>query len=159
MRAKLSGVLVASALAAIVAGCGGSERVSQAHRLSKAQYERKLQGDGKFLMKLGPTLTCSRCSTAAFVGRIDAFDVAARKAADDLAATTPPKDAEPDNASIVAGLRALPGLLEEFKKVVTRGGDPLQAMSDLANSPKLKAVDKAAADLEKRGYEIGSFGS
>jgi hypothetical protein len=155
MQAKLSGVLFAAALAAIVAGCGGSGRVSHAHRLSKAQYRRKIQADNRFLTKLGPTLTCSRCSATELVKRIDTFGAAATKAADDLDATTPPKDAEPDNVKIVAGLRALPGLLEEVKKVLTSGGDPLQAMSDFQNSPKLKAADKAYADLEKKGYKLG----
>jgi len=157
MQAKPSGVAFAAALAAIVAGCGGSGRVAHGHQLSKAQYERKIQVDGRVLTKLGPTLACSRCSAAQFAQRIDAFGAAARKAADDLDATTPPKDAEPDNEAIVAGLRALPGLLDEFKKVVTSEGDPLQAMSDLENSPKLKAADKAAIDLKKHGYKFGGF--
>jgi hypothetical protein len=161
MKAKPFGVVLAAALAAIVAGCGGSGRVSHAHQLSKAQYERRIQVDGRFLMKLdGPKLACSRCSATEFVKRIDAFGAAARKAADDLDAATPPQDAEPDNETIVAGLRALPALLEEMKKVVSSGGDPLRAMSDFANSPKLKAADKAATDLEKHGYKlVGFFGS
>lgn len=157
MQAKPSGVAFATALAAVVAGCGGGGRVSHAHQLSKAQYERKIQVDGRVLTTLGPTLACSRCSAAEFAKRIDAFGAAARKAADDLDATTPPTDAERDNETIVAGLRALPGLLDEFKKVVTSEGDPLQAMSDLENSPELKAADTAASDLEKHGYKLGGF--
>ncbi|HEU5212569.1 MAG TPA: hypothetical protein VFU10_07340 [Gaiellaceae bacterium] len=157
MRAKSSGAVFAAALAAIAVGCGGSGRVSRAHQLSEAQYQHKLQVDGRPLMRLGPTLTCSRCSATEFAKRTDAFDAAARKAADDLDATTPPKDAEHDNEAIVAGLRALPGLLDEFKKVMTSEGDSLRAMSDLENSPELKAADQAATDLEKKGYKLGGF--
>ena len=156
MQAKPFGAAFSTALAAVIAGCGGG-RVSHAHQLSKAQYERKLQVDGTVLMKLGPALACSRCSAAEFAKRIDAFGAAARKAADDLDATTPPTDAERDNETIVVGLRALPGLLGEFKKVVTGEGDPLQAMSDLENSPELKAADTAVSDLEKHGYKLGGF--
>ncbi len=157
MQAKPSGVVFAAAFAAITAGCGGGGHVSHRHQLSKAQYERKIEVDGRLLTRLGPTLACTRCSGTEFGKRIDAFGAAARKAADDLDAAAAPKNVEPDNETIVAGLRALPGLLDGFKKVVTSGGDPLQAMSDFENSSKLKAADKAATDLEKHGYKLGGF--
>src|SRR5438128_272993 len=45
MQAKRTGFVAVIVLAALVAGCGGSSR------LSKAQYEQKIQADGKSVQK------------------------------------------------------------------------------------------------------------
>src|SRR5438128_1429024 len=94
--------LVPIALAALLlAACGGS------NRLSKSDYEQHLQTDGAAVAKTIRVLTgaASGGSLSGIVAKIDAAEVAVKKAADDLESVKPPSDAEDDNTKIVTGLR------------------------------------------------------
>jgi len=145
------------ALAGVVlAGCGGSSR------LSKSAYEEKLQTDGKSVQKSVTALTKTTPATLADLAkRVDAAEASVKQAADDLDSIKPPSDAVADNAAIVVELRTLQSGLERLKKAASTG-DPVAAQKiagELSSSPQLKAAEKATADLKKKGYKVGVIGA
>jgi len=143
-------VLVVAAVV-LLAGCGGSGR------LSKAAYEQKLQADGNAVQSAVTALTkTATTSLAQFATKVDAAEAAVKKAADDLDAAKPPSDAEADNAAIVAGLRRIQTGLEQVKKNPTTAA---AIVGQIESSPELKAATKATADLKKKGYKVGVIGA
>src|SRR5689334_11498322 len=144
------------ALAAVLlAACGGSSR------LSKSDYEKHLQSDGNAVASTIRVLTgaASGGSLAGIVTKIDAASAAVKKAADDLDSVKPPSDAEADNTAIVTGLRTIESGLEKLKKALTT--NPLEAAKigrSLQQDHAVKAAEKAAADLKKKGYKVGVLG-
>jgi hypothetical protein len=135
----------------LLAGCGGSSR------LSKAAYEQKLQADGNAVQSAVTALTkTATTSVAQFATKVDAAEAAVKKAADDLDAAKPPSDAEADNSAIVAGLRRIQSGLEQVKKSPTTAA---VIVGQIQSSPELKAAEKATADLKKKGYKVGVIGA
>jgi hypothetical protein len=152
---KRLAILVLAGL--LLAACGGSGR------LSMKDYETHLQNDGKPVQKTVTELTntANLTSLAAFATKADAAEAAVKTAADDLDSIKPPKEAEADNAAIVAGLRAIQTGLEKLKKVAASGNAAavLAAAGSLESSPELKAAQKAITDLKKQGYTVGFLGT
>jgi hypothetical protein len=139
----------------LLAACGGSSRIS------KSQYEQHLQNDGKAVADTIRTLTGAQTSTdlGAIVKKVDSASAAVKQAADDLDSLKPPADAEADNTALVTGLRAIESGLAKLKKALAT--NPLQAAAigrDLQQAPEVKAAEKAAADLKKKGYKVGVLG-
>jgi len=134
----------------LLAGCGGSGR------LSKSAYEQKLQADGKPVQASVTALTkTTPASLADLTKKIDAAETAVRNAADDLDSLKPPSDASADNDAIVAALRRTEKGLEQVK------ANPTSALTIVAateGSPQLKAAEKAIADLKEKGYKVGVIG-
>ena len=141
--------------ALLLAGCGGSSR------LSKSQYEQHLRDDGKAVSNTIKTLTGAQTSIdlGAIVKKVDAASAAVKQAADDLDSVKPPADAEADNADLVTGLRAIESGLAKLKKALAT--NPIQAAAigrELQQAPAVKAAEKAAQDLKKKGYKVGVLG-
>jgi multidrug efflux pump subunit AcrA (membrane-fusion protein) len=136
---------------ALLAGCGGSGR------LSKSAYEQHLQTDGKTVQKTVTALTkTAPTSLAQFAQRVDAAEAAVKKAGDDLASLKPPSDAAADNAALVAAFGAIQSALERVK------ANPAGAqaiVTKLEASSELKAAEQATADLKKKGYKVGVIGA
>lgn len=135
----------------LLAGCGGSGR------LSKSAYQQHLQTDGKTVQASITALTkVSPTSLAQFATRVDAAEVAVKKAADDLGSLKPPSDAAADNAAIVTAFRAIQTALERVKANPTAAA---AIVSTLQASPELKAAEKATTDLTSKGYNVGVIGA
>lgn len=135
----------------LLAGCGGSGR------LSKSAYQQHLQTEGKTVQASITTLTkVSPTSLAQFATRVDAAETAVKKAADDLASLKPPSDAAADNAAIVTAFRAIQAALERVKSNPTAAA---AIVSTLQASPELKAAEKATTDLTNKGYKVGVIGA
>jgi hypothetical protein len=135
----------------LLAGCGGSGR------LSKAAYEQKLQADGNAVQSAVTVLTkTATTSVAQFAQRVDTAEAAVKKAADDLDSAKPPSDAEADNTAIVAALRRIQTGLEQVKTSPTTAA---VIVGQIESSPELKAAEKATADLKKKGYKVGVIGA
>jgi cell pole-organizing protein PopZ len=136
--------------AAVLAGCGGSSR------MSKASYEQKLQTDGKAVQSALTSLSKSPPKTLAQLAtRVDTIETVVKKMADDLSALKPPSEAEADNSAIVTGLRRIESGAEQVKSNPTSAATIVAAIQ---KSPQLKAADKAIADLKSKGYEVGVIG-
>jgi cytochrome c556 len=149
--------LVLLAVAAVVlAGCGGSSR------LSKPAYEQKLQADGKSVQSSVAALTKTSPGTLAQLAkRVDAAEASVKQAADDLDSVEPPADAVADNTAIVTALRTIQSGLERLKKAAAKGDAAAaqKVAAQLSSSPQLKAAEKATTDLKKKGYKVGPIGA
>ena len=131
-----------------LAACGGSSS------LSKSAYDQHLQSDGNAVQKSVTAITKSPASLAAFVKSVDAAETAVNNAADDLDSLKPPKDAKADNVAIVAAFRAIGAALEQVK---TNPAGATTIVTKLESSAKIKAGEKAAADLTSKGYKVGAI--
>jgi hypothetical protein len=157
MRAKLMGVAVAATLAVLAAGCGGSGN----GQMSKADYEAKIQADGQAVQDAVNQITSNPTSMAALAKQVDAAQVQAKKAADDLDATNPPTEVAADNDALVTALRSIDA---ELKKLAQAAKDqnPLaaqQAAAAIRSSPEVIAGKAAIKDMKKKGYAVGVLGS
>src|SRR5947209_3687591 len=127
----------------ILAGCGGSSR------LSKTAYEQKLQGAGKSVQTAITALTrTTPGSLAQLAKRVDVAEAAVKQAGDDLGSIKPPSDAAADNAAIVAAFRAIQSGLERLKKAAASGDAAAtqKIAGQIESSPQLKAAEKATND-------------
>lgn len=135
----------------VLAGCGGSSR------LSKSAYEAKLQADGQTAQTSVTKLTKHPpTSLADLATRVDQAEGAVKKAADDIGSLKPPADAVADNAAIVTFLRRVQAALEQVKKNPTAASSIVAAIE---KSPELKAALEATADLKSKGYKVGAIGA
>ena len=152
--ARILPVLAAALL--LVAGCGGGGST-----LSKSQYEKRIQADGQAVQTAVKAVSAATTSLSALAKQVDSAEAAVKKAADDLDSLTPPKDAAADNAKIVAGLRAIGKGLDALKRAAKKGSasDVQAAALSLSDSPEIRAAQRAATDLKKKGYSIGVIGT
>jgi hypothetical protein len=142
------------AAVALVAGCGGSGR------LSKAKFEERIQNDGALVQQAVAKIR-SKTSLTSLAKQVALAEKAVKQAADNLDAAKPPADAEADVSAIVAGLRAIDVQLVKLQQAAKKG-DRLAAGSaaqSIQGAPEVKAARKAAADLRKKGYDIGAIGA
>lgn len=138
-----------AAVGVVLAGCGGSGR------MSKSAYEQKLQAEGRGVQKAVTALTKSTTLTD-FAARIDAAEKVAKQAGDDLSRLKPPSDAVTDNAALVAAFRRIQTGLDQVKSHPT---EAQKIVGQIESSPQLKAAEKATADLKSKGYKVGVIGA
>jgi hypothetical protein len=155
MHAKSTGIVAVVVLAALAAGCGGSSR------LSKAQYEQKIQTDGKAVQGAATAITSSGGSLSTLGVKVAAAEKAAKAAADDLGSAKPPADVADDNTKIVTALRTIDAQLTKLEQAAKAGdlAAVQQAGLALQSSPEIKTAEAAAKDMTAKGYKIGVIGS
>jgi hypothetical protein len=150
---KTAAALAAAILLAAAGGCGGG-----GGRLSKSEYEAKLQAEGRtlkpVLTSIASTLLRSPLSAA---GKLDEARSKLQKAADDIAALKPPANAEADNKKIATTLRRFADILGRIKDAIAKS--KAQDVQRLLQEIQTVGKDGQAAskDLEKKGYKIGVF--
>ena len=147
-----------AALVALVAGCGGEDR------LSKAEYESRMQRVAATLQtstdRLGgqasnPRDTRAAATALAWLGR------ALERAADGVDDLEPPEEVEKPHDSFVAGLRAFAG---DMRKVaaLARRGDRLQIQAfanGLSSLASTRRIARASAEIKRKGYDIAPGGT
>ena len=141
-------------VAALLAGCGGSAR------LSKAQYEARAKADGTIVENAVVKISGNTTSLKELATQVTAAHKAVTRAADDLAAAKPPANAEADNAKIVAALRAIAVQLGKLE-AAAKAGDTAAALAAgraVQNAPEVKQAEAATKDLKAKGYDIGVIG-
>jgi hypothetical protein len=148
-------LVAVAASVALLAGCGGG-----GGRLSKAQYEQRIQADGRDAQAAVVRAQGSINAPGSLATQLAAARNAVKHAADDLDSIKPPKDAEADNHTIVVGLRTIQTELEKLRAAANKHDvAALQsAASALQGSPEIRAAQQAANDLKKKGYKIGVIG-
>lgn len=156
MHAKRTGFVAVVMLAALAAGCGGGSS-----RLSKAQYEQKIQADGKAVQQAASAITSSGGSIQKLAVQVAAAEKAAKAAADDLDGVNPPADIADDNAKIVAALRTIDAQLTKLEQAAKAGDIAAVQQAGLAlqSSPEIKTAEAAAKDMKAKGYKIGVIGA
>ena len=146
----------ALAVVLVLAGCGGGSRLSQ------QEYEQHLQRDAVLTVKaITNSSTAASGGSAAYARRVALAQRDLRKAADDLESITPPQNAEADTSTIVTAVRFLETQLGKLRHAATtRDSAEAQAVSAaISSSQELKALQRALADLRRKGYDVGAFGS
>ncbi len=142
------------AAVALLAGCGGSSR------LSKQDYEQHLKRDATLIAKAATNASTADFNSPGQYARPDALaQKDKRRAATDLDAIKPPADATEDTKKIVAGVRYLAKALARLHHAATTSSfaEAQQVSSDIAASPEVKGVSTAIKDLERKGYDVGAF--
>jgi hypothetical protein len=156
MHAKRTGFVAVVVLATLAAGCGGGS----SGRLSKAQYEQRIQADGKAVQDAASAIKSGGSSLAAIAVKVAGAEKATKAAAADLAGVKPPADIEDDNTKIVAALRKIDALLTKLEQAAKAGDVAAVEQTGLAlqNSAEIKTADAAAKDMKAKGYKIGAIG-
>jgi len=139
----------------LVAGCGGSSR------LSKTEFETHLKRDALLASRATTVASTANGETSAvYAQRIAHGQSEMHKAAIDLASIAPPKDAEADTKTLITALRFLDVQLGKLSDAAAKGNSAAaRAVSDaVGKSKELAAVDAAVKDLQRKGYDVGLFG-
>lgn len=156
MQPRPIGLAVVVALVAtFAAGCGGGSG-----RLSKAEYEARIQADGRNVQTAVQQISSSLGSLAQLAKHVAAAEVAARAAADDLAAAKPPEEVAVDNDKLVAALRTIVVQLQKLEQAA-KAGDQFaaqQAATAIQGAPEVKAGQAAVKDMKQKGYKVGAIG-
>ncbi len=145
-----------AALAAVLvaAGCGSGGR------LSKTQYEKRLQKDSDEIRRAFEPLSTPPRSLKELATELKTGQEKLRSVAADLDKASAPKDVEKDNDLLVSGLRKLADNLEPLRKAAERNSVAMaqRAQQALRNSHALVDTRKATDDMRKKGYKIGPIG-
>jgi multidrug efflux pump subunit AcrA (membrane-fusion protein) len=156
MQVKRTGVALVVVTVVLVAGCGGSS----SPRLTKAQYEAKIQADGKAVQDAVDKISSDIPTIKSIAKEVAVAEAEAKKAADDLDAANPPKEVAADNDKLVSAMRAIDVQLVQLAKAA-KDGDAVaaqQAVNGLQLSPEVKAGQVAIDDMKKQGYKVGVLG-
>jgi hypothetical protein len=149
-RALALGAAVAVAAAA---GCGGGGD----SRLTKSQYEQKMQAEATSLQASVRNLGFVEGSLSTLAAKVDKIQKAFSKAANDIDALVPPKDAEADTQRIADTLKRLPVSSANIRSAAaqkdTQRVQQLFAQIQTAG----QAAAQASTDLKRKGYDIGAF--
>jgi len=158
------GILCIAALAVLLlAACGGSGGGNTTTtRLSAAAYRAKL---AKVKVEAaGAQADVGKGLQAKTVGelkqRIDAFAAATHRIGDEVAALTPPENAEVANTKLAQGLHDIADATRAASEKIATMKTPQAGISYLQNAPGpvkgSREVSSALATLQKLGYTTGS---
>jgi len=156
-RRRVAATLAVAAVAGLAAGCGGGGSA----RLTKAQYEQRVQTDGKALTQVTSAISSGVTSPASLKTALANAQKAIGKAADDLGSLAPPVEAEAANAAFVKALRAIDSQLGQIGDALAKG-DMTAVLADvekLGSSREVAAAKAAAKQLKALGYKLGALGS
>jgi predicted nucleic acid-binding Zn-ribbon protein len=146
---------LAAAIVLVFAGCGGGGR------LSKSEYEQKLQAQGETLRSAFKGTDISNSGNLKEISaKIATLQAKLEKAADEIDALDPPKDAEADNRKIADALHKFANEFGKMKKAA-QSGDPKrmqQIEQEISTAREVKDAQDATADLKRKGYKVGSLG-
>jgi hypothetical protein len=156
------GVLLAGLVLALAACGGGGGGGGGGDRLTKSEYEKKVQTEGA---KIRDAFQSTNVQNANDLGElaknVKKGQKELRDAADRLDNVNPPKEIENDHNDLVDAMHSLADELDPFIKALekkdTKGIQ--KAAQNLSNSSAVKKAEKAVADMKKKGYDLGAIGT
>jgi hypothetical protein len=175
MKRSALPVLVLAAALLVIAGCGGG---GGQETLSKDEY-------AKMVAATGDSLTQAFQGVVDEVGKLNPGNIdsvddlnelmsqlgdvvgggvdSLNQAADDLAAVSPPEDAQAANDELIDGLRLLAGDFETFEQAIRDGEfskieDLGSGFENIANSEAGKMIQEAIDELKSKGYDVAGNG-
>ena len=144
-------------LCALLAGCGGSKR------LSASEYRARLATLGKEANKAQGDVekALHAKSMSEIEARLKAFATAEDRLGDEVSRLKPPKDAEAANAELARGEHDIAAAVRSALPKLAKFTSPQAAIGFLNTVPAASAkagreVDHALAQLKKLGYAKGS---
>ena len=144
-----------AAVVLLLAGCGGG-----GGRLSKAGYESKMQAEAQRLTNAlqGANLVTAT-SLKDFAAKIGSVRADIQKAADDVDALKPPKNAEADTQRIADVLHRFAAIVGQIENAAGKGNlaSVQRLVAQLQNEGR--AAQPAVQDLKQKGYDVGQFGA
>jgi hypothetical protein len=150
---------VAAVLVALAAGCGGGAGGGDG-RLSKSDYEQKLNGEGDHLsaafsgVQLDATADVDELTT-----KLTKLEQELDQAASRLEGLEPPQEVEADNQKIADILHKVAGKFGELKDAVKAKDQSRVQQLGQEVFAILQEGRTAAQDLQKKGYDVGSLGN
>ena len=140
-------------------GGGGGDTTSLGPRLTKSEYEVKLQSIGKEVGKrLGDTLSATKKNSPK---QIQAAVKGIRQFAVELEAVNPPEEVEKLHRDLIDGIRGfadeLPGIadkLEELRKKPPEEQNPSEVIQVVLGSKNIQKLTKVQQEFNKLGYKI-----
>ena len=145
---------LAAVVAAVAAGCGGSDR------LSKSDYEQKLQQEGSQLKTAFEAIDFSDVSNLQeFSTKVTNLQQQIDQSANDLDDLKPPEDADEDNDKIVKALHQFSDKFGEMKQAAKDKDEQRIDQIGQEIDPIGQRIDSATKDLEDKGYDTGEFGN
>lgn len=158
MRVVRSRACVALAVAglcavALLAGCGGGER------LSKHAYEQKIQTVYAGIKQAFAGSSTKVGSLRELATRVQVAQKELRKAANELDDVTPPKDVEEQNETLAKAMRSYAADLDRLGSAAERGD--AQAVErfnqSIPDNESVNEMSEAAEEMIVRGYDLGPF--
>ena len=150
------GIVVITALALLLAACGGSSRLSASDYRARITKIRQETSRAQSQVALG----LQAKTLAELRRRLDAFATATGHAGDEVAKLKPPKDAEAANNQLAQGLHDTAKATHTASKSVAKLHTPREAISFLEqsnlNQKGAQEVNDAVKTLTKLGYTSGS---
>jgi len=144
-----------AAVVLLLAGCGGG---GGGGRLSKAEYQRKMQAEAQ---RLTSALQSANLATATslkdFAAKIGSVKADIQKAADAVDALNPPKDADADTQRIADTLHRFAAIVGQIEDAAAKGNlaSVRRFVAQLQNEGR--AAQPAVQDLKQKGYDVGQF--
>ena len=166
---RLTVALAALGLVLAVAGCGGGGGGGGGERLTKEEYEQRLQRiddettkeSQKFGLLLGQLATTpSTVDLDEVAKQTEATQTTARKAAEEYEALNPPEEVEDLNERLAKGTRAFADDLDELREAA--GNDDRNEAAEFARKVQaggldsLKELAKVGDEFQKKGYKLTS---
>jgi hypothetical protein len=139
----------------LLAGCGGG---GGGGRLSKAEYQQKMQAEAQ---RLTNALQGANLATATslkdFAAKIGSVKADIQKAADNVDALNPPKDADADTQRIADTLHRFAAIVGQIEDAAGKENlaSVRRLVAQLQNEGR--AAQPAVQDLKQKGYDVGQF--
>jgi DNA repair exonuclease SbcCD ATPase subunit len=159
MKTRAQVLLIAVvALGAAAAGCGGGGGGDS--RLSKSQYENKLNGEGNQLSAAFSAVQLdANANVDELTKKLTNLETELDRSATRLENLQPPENAKADNQKIADILHRIADKLGELKSAVK--AKDRQKVQQLGQEvfAILSEGQTAAKDLQKKGYDVGKLGN
>jgi hypothetical protein len=128
-------------------------------RLSKSEYEQKLQSDYADVQQAFQATAASFGQTD-LAGKIGDAQEQLRGAAESLEHGEPPKEIEEENEEIVEGLREYADDLGDLREAAERNDlKTITAFTDrIADNEAIHQIAEAAEEMKHKGYDVGAIG-
>jgi hypothetical protein len=138
------------AAAALVAGCGGDER------LTKDEYAEKVRA---VYADVQAAFAATNVPEGELAAKVAAAQGQLRASADELDGVEPPEDVESEHAQLVDGMRRYADDLDRLRNAAERGDSRTIAdfNSRIGQNEAVEQIAEAAERMKFKGYDLGQI--
>jgi hypothetical protein len=141
-------------IAAVLAAAAGTGSAAEARRLSKQEYEQRVQ---TLYAGVQSAFQATRGSSGRELAeRIALAQKALRAAADGLMLAKPPSDVEAENGALASGMREHARALDRaFQAAASGDRETMARFADASTSSGVREMAQAAEKMKRKGYRLG----